>query len=167
MAMPPSSPPASSESPPMLRPAAETRPGFGFARSADSELLEFARDKVTKGNFRAEVSQDRVRVVVDWRQGFVGRGVDKFPTGECYVGYFDAGQRSGPGTFRHANGQTLVSNWKLNAPVGVGVQWAPDGSKAALLENGKPVKSITVEEGAKIAADLKIPVPREWFQHNS
>ena len=139
--------------------ASETRAGFGFART-----------RFESGNiepFKAEVEQGRVRVVLDWRQGFQGRGCERYASGEVYVGQFMAGERTGYGTFRHTNGQILVSAWRQNAPIGEGVQWQKDGSKAALLKDGKPVKGISIEEGAVIAERLNLPVPSEWFQAKS
>ena len=74
-----------------------------------------------------------------------------------------AGERFGRGTFRHANGQTLVSKWKDNRPVGEGVQWSKDHKKAARLKNGVPVGSLSLEEAAEISASLGMPVPGEWM----
>ena len=64
----------------------------------------------------------------------VGRGAERYPTGEIYVGEYAAGERCGKGTFKHANGQTLVSMWKDNRPVGEGVQWCA----APLRERSTP-----------------------------
>lgn len=160
----PSSPQAASEANPLLV-AAETRAGFGFARSAqEMYAAETMLSQSNKKPFRAEVEQGKVRVVVDWRQGFEGRGCERYASGEIYVGEYMAGERAGRGAFKHANGQTLVSKWRQNAPVGEGVQWAADGSKAARLMDGKPVASITIEEGAAIAARLEMPVPDHWLK---
>ena len=160
----PSSPQAASEANPLLV-AAETRAGFGFARSAqEMYAAETLLSQSNKKPFRAEVEQGKVRVVVDWRQGFEGRGCERYASGEIYVGEYMAGERAGRGAFKHVNGQTLVSKWRQNAPVGEGVQWAADGSKAARLMEGKPVASITIEEGAAIAGRLEMPVPEHWLK---
>jgi len=157
----PSSPQASSEENPLLI-ASETRAGFGFSHSKDAALYNAVSSNIRP--FKAEVEQGKVRIVLDWRQGFEGRGCERYPSGEVYVGEYMGGERGGRGTFRHVNGQCLVSAWRQNAPVGEGVQWAMDGSKAAKLLHGKPVASISKEEGAAIAERLGLPVPKEWFK---
>ena len=160
----PSSPQAASEHNPNLV-ASVTRAGFGFGSyDAFFALLGEIHGKTVP--FKAEVEQGRVRVVCNWRQGFEGRGCERYPTGEIYVGEYMGGERGGRGTFKHANGQTLVSAWRMNAPVGIGVQWAKDGRKCAKLQDGKPTASITIEEGAEIAEKLGIPVPREWLENS-
>jgi len=159
----PSSPQASSEANPLLV-AAETRAGFGFARSQVDQALYDTVASQGKAPFKAMIRQGKVQVVRDWEQGFEGRGCERYPSGEVYVGEYMAGVRGGRGTFKHANGQILVSAWRQNAPTGEGVQWQPDGSKAARLMHGKPVASCTIEEGAEIAQRLGLPVPTEWLQ---
>lgn len=74
-----------------------------------------------------------------------------------------AGERYGRGTFKHANGQTLVSMWKDNRPVGEGVQWSEDHTKAARLKNGIPIGSVSLVEAGQISARLGMPVPSEWW----
>jgi hypothetical protein len=101
----------------------------------------------------------------EWKAGIKhGHGTTRSANGDVYVGEYMAGERAGRGAFKHVNGQTLVSKWRQNAPVGEGVQWAADGSKAARLMDGKPVASITIEEGAAIAARLEMPVPDHWLK---
>ena len=75
-----------------------------------------------------------------------------------------AGERYGRGTFRLANGQTLVSMWKDNRPVGEGVQWSADHKKAAKLQNGVPVGSCPLDEAGSISARLGMPVPGAWLR---
>ena len=74
-----------------------------------------------------------------------------------------AGERYGRGTFKHANGQTLVSMWKDNRPTGEGVQWSENHKKAARLKNGIPIGSLSLEEAATISSNLGMPVPADWW----
>lgn len=140
--------------------ASATRPGFGFGADSFSPLMQEVQ--TNEKPFKAAIEQGRVEVVVNWRQGFCGRGCERYPSGEVYVGEFVAGERGGRGTFKHKNGQILVSAWMQNAPVGEGVQWAADGKKAALLMNGKPTKTIPLDEAAKICDKLGLPPPEAW-----
>ena len=113
--------------------------------------------------FKCSLEGGNVHVIVDFAQGYQGCGAGRYDTGEIYVGEYMAGERYGKGTFRHANGQTLVSNWKDNRPVGEGVQWSADHKKAARLKNGVPVGSLTLEAAGELAAQIGIPVPSDWM----
>ena len=79
----------------------------------------------TPGSYKCAFDRGAVQICQDFRQGFQGRGCERYPTGEIYVGEYMAGERYGRGTFRHANGQTLVSSWKDNRPVGEGSSGPP------------------------------------------
>ena len=92
-----------------------------------------------------------------------GRGAERYDTGEIYVGEYMAGERWGKGTFKHANGQTLVSMWRDNRPTGEGVQWSADHAKAARLKNGIPVGGLSLAEAAEISERIGLPVPSEWL----
>ena len=89
---------------------------------SDDDGMGGLGDFVAKSPHPFKVAYDRgsVQVCQDFRQGFAGRGAERYDTGEIYVGEYMAGERYGRGTFRHANGQTLVSLWKDNRPVGRG-----------------------------------------------
>ena len=117
-----------------------------------------------KGPFKCALDRGTPTICSEFRQGFQGRGAERYETGEVYVGEYMAGERYGKGTFRHANGQTLVSNWKDNRPVGEGVQWSQDHKMAARLKNGVPVGSITPRSAASISARIGMPVPGEWLK---
>ena len=80
------------------------------------------------------------------------------------MGDYMAGERHGRGTFRHANGQTLVSTWKDNRPVGDGVQWSADHKKAAKLKNGVPVGGLPLKDAGALSARLGMPVPTSWLK---
>ena len=114
--------------------------------------------------FKVAYDRGSVQVCSEFRQGFQGRGTERYDTGEIYVGEYMAGERYGRGTFRHANGQTLVSKWKDNRPIGDGVQWSADHQKAAKLQNGVPVGGCTLEEAGQISARLGMPVPGAWLR---
>lgn len=114
--------------------------------------------------FKVAYDRGSVQVCQEFRQGFQGRGAERYDTGEIYVGEYMAGERFGRGTFRHANGQTLVSRWKDNRPVGDGVQWSADHKKAAKLQNGVPVGGCSLDEAGAISARLGMPVPGIWLK---
>lgn len=137
-----------------------TRAGFGFGADGYTDLLRTVKER--NAPFKAAMEQGRVSVVCNFRQGFEGRGCERYPSGEIYVGEYMCGERNGRGTFRHTNGQILVSAWRQNAPCGEGVQWASDGKKAARIQDGRPVATIPLEEGAEICRKLGLPVPEEW-----
>ena len=118
----------------------------------------------TPGAFKCALDRGTVQICQDFRQGFIGRGCERYATGEIYVGDYMAGERHGRGTFRHANGQTLVSRWKDNRPVGDGIQWSADHKKAAKLKNGVPVGSCTLKEAGALSARLGMPVPGSWLK---
>lgn len=155
----PSSPQAGSAQNPNLV-SAVTRAGFGFGAEGYTDLFQTVKEQ--NAPFKAAVEQGRVSVVCNFRQGFEGRGAERYPSGEVYVGEYMCGERAGRGTFRHTNGQILVSAWRQNAPCGEGVQWAADGKKAARLQDGRPVATIKLEEAAEISEKLGLPPPEDW-----
>jgi hypothetical protein len=118
----------------------------------------------TDGEFKCALDRGEVVVCKEFRQGFMGRGCERYATGEIYVGEYMAGERHGGGTFRHANGQTLVSSWKDNRPSGEGVQWSNDHKKAAKLQNGVPVGGLSLERAGKMCENLGMPVPHHWLK---
>lgn len=118
----------------------------------------------TPNAYKVAYDRGSVQVCKEFRQGFQGRGAERYDTGEVYVGEYMAGERYGRGTFRHANGQTLVSSWKDNRPVGEGVQWSADHKKAAKLSNGVPVGGCSLKEAGQISARLGMPVPVTWLK---
>ena len=113
--------------------------------------------------FKCALDRGSVQVCNEFRQGFAGRGAERYETGEIYVGGFMAGERHGPGTLRHANGQFLVTGWKDNRPVGEGVQWSADHKKAARLNNGVPTGTCSLPEAGDISSRVGMPVPFSWF----
>jgi len=154
----PHSPQASSPDNPALV-GNETRPGFGFMTIKDP--LTYAAATQHKP-FRACMDRSVIRPVANWPQGFEGRGVERYESGEVYIGEYMGGERGGRGVFRHTNGQTLITAWRHNAPTGEGVQWAGDGKKAAHMKDGRPVKAITLEEAGAISHRLGVALPPEW-----
>ena len=114
--------------------------------------------------FKCAITRGSVQVCKEFQQGFAGRGCERYATGEIYVGDYMAGERHGRGTFRHANGQTLVSTWKDNRPVGDGVQWSADHKKAAKLKNGVPVGGLPLKDAGALSARLGMPVPTSWLK---
>lgn len=156
------------------------------------ELSPLRRHVLFSGErpFKVMLHRGNVQVCQDFPQGFKGRGAERYTTGETYVGevrraciecvcthpspdrsrlvktrarQYIAAERWGKGTFKHANGQTLVSKWKDNRPVGEGVQWSDDHRKAARLKNGIPTGSVALDEAGQIASTVGLPVPSDWW----
>ena len=92
-----------------------------------------------------------------WRQGFQGKGAERYGTGELYVGDVKCGQREGRGLYNYTDGQLMATRWRANEPVGEGIQWTPDRQVAVRLLDGRPVEVIPHERAAAIARELGVP----------
>lgn len=115
-----------------------------------------------KGPFKAAVEQGRVKVVPNWRQGFNGRGTERYENGSVYVGEYMGAKRHGRGTMTTKDGNLMVSFWKNNRPFGEGAKWSPDHSKAVRTYNGKEDDDIELGEAGAISARLGLPCPGGW-----
>ena len=49
--------------------------------------------------------------------------------------------------------------WEADKTVGQGAKWSADRAQAAELQDGEPVRIISLEEAAQIAARVGLPVP--------
>merc|ERR1712185_835713 len=65
----------------------------------------------------------------------------------------------GRGAFLLADGTVELGRFKGSAEEGEGVRWNPSRTVAHRLNKGQPVEEISLDEGAKIAAALGLPVP--------
>ena len=88
-----------------------------------------------------------------------GCGTCTFASGAVYEGEWRAGEQEGRGTFTYADGEADTVWCAANAPVGEGARWSADRQSAWRLRDGEPVESISLEEAARIAASLGLPVP--------
>ena len=65
----------------------------------------------------------------------------------------------GTGKKEFADGRVMIGCTEANQPVGQGVGWSADRAQAWELQDGKPGRSISLEEAAQIAARIGLPVP--------
>ena len=115
-----------------------------------------------EGPFKAAVEQGRVRLVSQWRQGFHGRGAERYQNGSIYVGEYQDARRHGRGTITTADGSLMVSFWKANRPFGEGAKWNADHTSAIRTYNGKEDDQIELSEAGAISARLGLPCPGGW-----
>ena len=107
--------------------------------------------------YKAALDQGRLKVLTNWRQGFEGRGAERYHTGELYVGDIRHGDRDGSGVYQHTNGQLLLSRWRQNEPVGEGVQWSADRKHAVRVLDGRPTAVLSKDEAKTLASSLGAP----------
>ena len=90
-----------------------------------------------------------------------GRGIHRFASGAVYEGEYKAGEKEGQGTYLYASGNIEVGFYKAGAgtSVGEGVKWTADGRSAWQLQDGKAVKTISLEEAERRVERLGLPVP--------
>ena len=78
-----------------------------------------------------------------------------------YEGEYKANKKEGYGTLRYATGQAMVSRYQAGVAAGVGAFWCPDRKMAWRVQGGEPGEEISLEEAAKIADEIGLPVPPE------
>lgn len=71
-------------------------------------------------------------LVANFRQGFCGRGAERYPSGAIYVGDYLGAKRHGRGTLTNADGQLMVTWWKDNRAKGEGAKWSQDHGTAVV-----------------------------------
>jgi hypothetical protein len=116
---------------------ADKREGQGIFRYADGGVYE--------GEFKADKKE--------------GRGIYRYASGDVYEGEYKADKREGQGTFLFASGHIEVAFYKAGTPVGEGVVWTADGRSARQLQDGKVVKTISLEEAERRVERLGLPMP--------
>ena len=87
------------------------------------------------------------------------RGIERYADGDVYEGEFKAGKKEGQGTFLYASGNIEVAFYKAGTAVGEGVRWTADGRSAWQLQDGKVVKTISLEEAERRVERLGLPMP--------
>lgn len=110
--------------------------------------------------YKAVVDLGELKVVSNWRQGFRGKGAERYASGELYVGDIKNGDREGTGLYHYSGGDLLITRWRSNEPVGEGVHWNADRSRAMLVRNGVTTGDISQAEAESIARRLRQPAGR-------
>jgi hypothetical protein len=88
-----------------------------------------------------------------------GRGIYRYADGGVYEGEYKANKREGQGTYLYADGRIEVGFYKAGIDVGEGVRWTADGQSAWQLQDGKVVKTISLEEAERRVERLGLPMP--------
>lgn len=70
------------------------------------------------------------------------------------------GDREGSGLYHYTSGDLLITRWRSNEPVGEGVHWNADRSRAMLVRNGVSTGDISQAEAESIARRLRQPAGR-------
>ena len=88
-----------------------------------------------------------------------GKGTMHYANGNVYEGEWVAEKREGKGTYHYADGEVEVGRYKGGAGVGEAARWSADRATAWRLSDGKAGKRISLEEAARIAERVGLPVP--------
>ena len=88
-----------------------------------------------------------------------GRGKVTYSSGSSYDGEWADDEQHGIGTYTFADGEVEVGCYEEGAEVGQGVLWSADRTEAWELQAGEEVRSIPLEEAAKIAERIGLPPP--------
>ena len=88
-----------------------------------------------------------------------GQGKIRYADGAVYEGEYKAGKREGQGTYLFASGNIEVGFFKADTPVGESVLWTADGWTAIQVQDGKWVKTMSLEEAERRVERLGLPMP--------
>ena len=91
-----------------------------------------------------------------------GRGIERSANGDVYEGEYKAGKREGQGTYLCADGRIEVGFYKAGTRVGESVLWTADGRTAIQLQDGKWVKTMSLEEAERRVERIGLPMPVRW-----
>ena len=130
----------------------------------------FANGNVYEGEYKADKREGRGKYTLasgevydgEWKEGKMdGAFTFTFVNGDIYEGIFNSGimERKFTYIFTFASGKVETSRFAAYAPVGEGARWSLDRQEAWRLRDGKRGESISLEEAARIAAELGLPVP--------
>ena len=114
--------------------------------------------------FKAVLNGDDVQLVTSWPQGYAGPAIERYPTGESYVGSIADARRHGRGTFMDNEGGTLLSYFENGQPTHEGTRVLADPRSEQLVaalrvHSGKPDGLIDLKEAGTIAKNLGLPMP--------
>lgn len=127
-------------------------------RVASLPSSNFVADySVANGTFKMQEEQSGLRMVTNFSQGFAGRGAERYPTGETYVGDYGGARRNGHGTYTNSSGK-LLSCFHQGGPKGEGVKLDASG-QLVRTHNGVPDGAIDRDEADQIAKNGKLPPP--------
>ena len=118
---------------------------LALCQEQETVISEFASGDVYEGEFQENL--------------FRGRGKMTYANGNFYEGEWADDKKHGKGTFTYASGAVEVGCYEADAPVGQGVQWSADRTKAWELQDGEEVRGIPLDEAAKIAERIGLPPP--------
>jgi hypothetical protein len=88
-----------------------------------------------------------------------GMGTMVHASGDMYAGRWKAGLQEGEGTSYFATGSKYVGEWKAGKQEGEGVRWSVDHKAAWRCATAARSRGISLEEAARIAAAVGLPVP--------
>ena len=90
---------------------------------------------------------------------YEGKGTYHYANGNRYDGEWVADEREGKGTYHFAAGHVIVGRFKGGQWLGEGAKWSADRAQAARMSDGQFVEEISLEEAARIAERVGLPVP--------
>ena len=88
-----------------------------------------------------------------------GQGKYTYASGNSYEGEYADDKKHGIGTYTFASGAVEVGCYEAGADVGQGIRWSADRATAWEMQDGKKVRSIPLDEAAKIAFREPIGLP--------
>lgn len=117
-----------------------------------------------RGPMKATFENGRLRLVNTFAQGFSGTGMERYPTGETYVGDYVDARRHGRGTFSDHDSR-LLSLFEAGQPRHEGTKLRADPASEKLVvatrtHDGKPDGQISLGDAQKIAKNIGLTVPR-------
>lgn len=112
------------------------------------------------GGFKMTIEQGRTKVVASFPQGFTGTGVEKYPSGERYIGEYVDGRRHGRGKLSDDEGDLLSMFREGHADLEGTKIMADKAAQAAVRTyNGNADGACNLDEAHAIAKNLGLRVP--------
>ena len=113
--------------------------------------------------FKATIDPTGLKPVASFPQGFCGRAIERYPSGETYVGEYADGRRHGTGTFSGYEGD-MISCFTAGQPRSEGTLLKAKGDShkfqgAVRTFDGKLDDEITMSEAAKITKNIGMAMP--------
>jgi len=145
---------------PALKPPSEEVLAQKTAPLPSTNFMADYADNTAPRALKVEDDQGRVRVVSNFKQGFNGKGAERYESGETYVGEFANAKRHGRGTYIDEDGSQLVSLFNKGNPFGEGAKVMP-GGELMRTHGGKVDGAISMEDAVEIAKHSLLPPPPE------